>query len=392
MEATIEKIIYTGKSLARINGKVILTDEGLPGEIVRVEPVKEKKNYTEAKTIGIIKKSAERIIPRCSHYKSCSPYQYINYAYQIKIKTAQLKETLEHELKADFGDIIVKPSPNIWGYRNKARLKVLWKNGSPYPAYRRPETTNEFAEIDECFLMPPEMNRCLNQTLKLLAEKNASFVDEIEIKESFLEKNFLVMLHSGSSKEPLISGKDFISEKAAGKTFRFGAHSFFQVNIEMLEELIKDIRLSLPLTGQETMADMYCGVGTFGIALSGNAGKIIGVESEKENISFLKQNILANDIKNFEIREGYCENLIGSILKQKPDVIILDPPRKGINEVTREAIMKHGAPYVAYVSCNPATLARDLKALLQRYHIKSATFYDFFPHTTHIETCVILEK
>jgi len=392
MEATIEKIIYTGKSLAHIDGKVILTDEGLPGEIVTIEPVREKKNYTEARTTGIIKKAAERTAPRCSHYKSCSPYQYIDYAYQLKIKEAQLRETLTHELKSDFCSILVKPSPHIWGYRNKVRLKILWKDGKPRLAYHIPQTTNEFAEIDECFLASPEMNSLLNETLKVLTEKKQLSVDEIEIKESFSEKKFLTILHSSSKKEPLISGDTFIEEKVAGKLFQFGPRSFFQINVEMTEELIKDIKDFLALTGKETIADLYCGVGTFGIALSENAGKVIGVESEKENITFLKKNISLNSIGNFEIKEGYCEKLIGSILKQKPDVIILDPPRKGLDEITRENIMKHGARFIVYVSCSPSTLARDLKTLLKKYRIRRTTFYDFFPHTTHIEACVILEK
>ncbi|MDD5680904.1 MAG: class I SAM-dependent RNA methyltransferase [Candidatus Omnitrophica bacterium] len=391
MQVTIEKIVYTGKSLAHINGKVVLTDEGLPGEIVEVEPVQEKKNYIEAKTTGIIKISDKRVTPRCSHYKSCSPYQYIDYAYQLEIKEAQLREILVHDLKTDFKDIIVRPSSGIWGYRNKIRLKVLWKSGVPHLAYHVPQTTNEFTEIDECFLASPEMNHLFAATLKTLVEKKALFVDEIEIKESFSEKSFLTILHSASHKKPLIIGKDFIEEKVSGKLFQFGAQSFFQVNVSMLEELVKDIKASVPLTGKETIADLYCGVGTLGILLSENAGKVIGVESERENISFLKKNLLINNVGNFDVREGYCEKLIQDILKQKVDLILVDPPRKGLDEAVCKNIIKHNVRFIAYVSCNPSTLTRDLKILLKKYRLSRIWLYDFFPHTTHIEVCVLLE-
>lgn len=423
MEAVIEKIIYTGKSLARVNGKVIFTDEGLPGETVTIELLRDRKSYAEAKTLEVLRKSDKRIPPRCAHYKSCSPYQYIDYAYQLAIKEAQLKEALARELRADFGDIAVKPSPRIWGYRNKIRLKVLWKNGSPRLAYRLPDTTDEFAEVDGCFLAPPEMNRLFSSALECMAEKKTDFVDELEIKESFAEKNFLLIFYAASPdlsklsgvvsklitdfnvsgavcllrdkkllKETVIFGKNFIEEKIAGKVFRFGAQSFFQVNVEMAEELIKDIKGCLSLTGRETIADLYCGVGTLGIALAENAGKVIGVESQKECIDFLKHNLTANAAGNFEVREGPCEKLAGSILRQKIDAVILDPPRKGIDEATRKNMVKRGPRLAAYVSCNPSTLARDLKILLEKYRLKSVTLYDFFPHTTHIESCAILEK
>ncbi len=391
MDITIEKIIYTGKSLARVNGKVILTDEGLPGEIVRIKPIKDKKTYIEAKTLEIIKKSAERTTPQCSHYKTCSPYQYIDYACQLKIKEAQLKETLARELKTDFGDITVKPSPSIWGYRNKIRLKVLWKDKRPALAYHFPRTTDEFVRINECFLVSSEMNHFFADTLRFLAENKSHSVNEIEIKESFSKKDFLLILHSAPSKKPLVIGKDFIEEKVAGRTFQFGAQSFFQINVGALEHLIKDIKDSVALTGRETIADFYCGVGTFGITLAENAGRVIGVESEKANISFLKTNISINNIENFEIHEGYCERLISGIVKEKINLIIIDPPRKGVDDITLRRVMESGARSIVYVSCNPSTLARDIKTLLEKYRLKSVTLYDFFPHTTHIESCVVLE-
>ncbi|MFA5271198.1 MAG: hypothetical protein WC412_02520, partial [Candidatus Omnitrophota bacterium] len=160
MQLKIEKIVYPGKSMAFYNGKIVFTDEGLPGELVEIKPLKEKKNYIEAETVKIITPSGKRITPRCSHYKICSAYQYIDYNEQISIKEEQIKEMFKRGLAKELNNFKLTPSPEIWEYRNKLRLHVLWDK-TAYLAYHYPQTHNKFIRIDVCSLASREINLLL---------------------------------------------------------------------------------------------------------------------------------------------------------------------------------------------------------------------------------------
>lgn len=423
MQIKIKKIVYPGKSLSQIEGKIIFTDEGLPGESVEVEPVKEKNNFIEAKTVNIISPSAHRIKPRCSHYKICAPYQYMDYDTQIKIKQAQLKEDFfAHQLKTDLPGLIFRPAPNIWNYRNKISFNIIWENNIPYLAYNLPDSATQFEKIEECFLVPGRINLLLKHMLGLIKDANMEFINKVVIKESSDKKNILLTLYGNQRKElkdfsdscekltthfPIsgiiyicknqntsltLSGNYFIKEFIGKTQFLIGAESFFQTNIEMLKILLEDMTKSILLDKNKIIADLYCGVGTFGILLAKKVSKVIGVESSKENISFLKKNIELNNITNFHIRKGDCRKLIDSVLKTSPDVLIFNPPRKGLDKTICDHILMKPPRAIAYISCNPATLTRDLKILLSVYKLKKIFAYDFFPQTPHMETLVILEK
>ena len=155
MEIIVEKIVYPGKSIATIQGKTILTDEGIHGETVEVKPLEEKKNYTVAKTIKIINPSKFRITPRCSHYQACSPYQYIDYKTQLAIKESQLKEIFQDI------PISIMPSPQILGYRNKIKLSVIWKDKKASLAYHIPESRDKYIQISSCCLAGENINKFL---------------------------------------------------------------------------------------------------------------------------------------------------------------------------------------------------------------------------------------
>ena len=385
MKITIEKIIYPGKSMGINKDKTILTDEGIPGEIIEVKPVREKKNYIEAKTVKIITPSSARITPRCSHYQACGPYQYIDYKTQLAIKESQLKEM--------FPDISISviPSTEIWGYRNKIKLSIIWKDKKASLAYHIPESRDKFIQIDSCNLVSKNINNLLASFLKTINKENLSSIKEIEVRESYATKKLILTIYPPVKIEKNQSSP-YIEEAISGKTFRIGPESFFQINVPMLELVIEKMKKSIILDKKEILADLYCGIGTFGIALSQFAEKVIGIESEPANISFLKSNLKLNNIENFRLYEGSCEKLFPAMLNSDIATLIVDPPRKGLENMLCQNILLSSIKKILYLSCNPSTLSRDLKILSRSYVLKILYLFDFFPQTPHIETLAILEK
>jgi len=420
----IEKIVFPGKSMALVEGKVVFCDEGLPGEEVEAEPIKEKKTYLEARTKKILKESPHRIPVRCPHYQVCSPYQYISYPFQLEIKKSQIKEIFLRSLRVELPDLLTRTSAKIWGCRNKVRLKLIKQNSATHLAYHQPGEQEKFVRIKECFLVSDEMNSLLAAFCEIATEKNLGGIEEVEVKESSSSKEMLLILYLNSkraleglreniaplrsrfplrgiiclvnkrkgTKEIILDGENYIEERIGENTFRIGPQSFFQVNTELLKEVLTDLRNIIPLSGKQRVADLYCGVGTFGIALASDAAEVVGVESSLENIEFLKKNLDLNRISNFTICEGLSEEWISRILKKNVEALILDPPRKGISRSIVESLIKKPVPLIVYLSCNPSTLVRDLKLLNSKYRLKDIRLYDFFPHTPHIETCSVLEE
>ncbi|MDO8602257.1 MAG: RsmD family RNA methyltransferase [Candidatus Omnitrophota bacterium] len=385
MEITIQKIIYPGKSLGAHGAKTILTDKGIPGEIVEIAPVAEKKNYIEAKTVKIVSPSPHRIAPECSHYRACGAYQDIDYKTQLVIKESQLKEIFPGI------PIEVIPSPEIWGYRNKIKLSIIRENKKAYLAYHIPESRNEFIKIDSCRLVSENINRFLALFIDTVNKENLTSVKEIEARESCATKK-LIFTTRPFVKIENIQNSSYVEEAASGKIFRIGPESFFQINVPMLEAALKEMQRYISLQENRVIADLYCGIGTFGIAFSQLAEEIIGIESDPGNISFLKGNLKLNKVENFKLYEGQCEKLFPALMNKGVDILILDPPRKGLDNTLCRNILLSSIKKILYLSCNPSTLSRDLKILNHSYAVKILYLLDFFPQTPHIEALAILEK
>ena len=424
MQILIKKIVYPGRSLADTDGKVVFTDEGLPGEVVEVEPVREKTSYIEARTVGIVEPSARRVEPRCGHFRACSPWQNMEYALQLEVKGGQVREIFSRELKIELDRLEVVPSPKIWGYRNRARFHVLRQDNGPFAAYHEPGSEAAFIRTERCELVPDEMNGLLGAVIGGIGKGDLRGVTDVEIRRSAADGRMLVSLgvESGAdlgavrevfgglkddfplagivgllndrrktSEVPLL-GKGFVEENVAGTRFRIGARSFFQVNIEQLAAVAGEIRRIAAAAGELRIADLYCGIGTFGVLLAPGAKEVFGVESEEANIRFLKRNLTQNGVGNYAVCEGTSEEWIGEILDRNIDLVILDPPRKGVAPILAQALAEDPVRTLIYLSCNPATLARDLKILLGAYELAEVKVFDFFPHTPHIETLTILNR
>ena len=424
MRLTIEKLVYPGRSLASIDGKVVFTDDGLPGEIVEAEPVGERKNLVEARTIRIVRPSPERVVPRCAHYRTCSPYQSMAYGAQIEAKRSQLAEILAELPRQPEDGIDFVPSPEIWNYRNKARFTLNREGPTVRFAYNLPGSRDSYVPVEECHLVSRPVTELLAAVLEIIRGGGFRTLSEAEARVHGAGNGLLLNLFWSAApapreidalvtglagrfplagivslrkagkgwKETLEWGVGFLEEEIGGTRYRIGARSFFQVNVPMLGLVLKDISFRGRFRGAERLVDLYCGVGTFGLALAGSVKEVLGIESEGTNIDFLRQNIALNKAPNFKIFEGSAEEWAPTVLSGLVDAVIFDPPRKGLEPKIVEILLASPAGRVFYLSCNPTTLARDLKALSSAYALKTVRGYDFFPHTPHIEALAVLER
>lgn len=425
MQVRVEKIVYPGRSLARQEGKIIFTDEGLPGELVEIEPVKEKKNYLEARTVGILEPAAERQAALCDHYRACSPYQVMTYESELEVKKQQLAEIFFHLNLNNRPGIDIKPSPLITGYRNKIRLSFNWSASPPYLAYHEPGSMEKFLPVEKCALVSDQVNNIISAVNTLLKGQPIPGLTHLEIRQSFWTQEILIVLEAGEEESlekaaelwvpPLsldnklagltgianlvrrkqyhkLYGRDYLEEKIGQTVFRYGAGSFFQVNPPMLEKVAEKIKEYLSPIAPVKLVDLYAGLGTFGLLLGELASEIMAVEAEPSNIFYLKKNLKLNRRQNILVCEGRSEDWLEEINEFRPSAMVIDPPRRGLAQEIADFLKSFPVPIIFYLSCNPTTLARDLKHFLPEYEISEITAFDFFPRTPHIETLTVLKS
>jgi 23S rRNA (uracil1939-C5)-methyltransferase len=418
----VEKIVYPGRRLALDQGKVVFTDRGLPGETVDVEIFKDRKTFAEGRTLRIVEKSAARVEPRCGHFLACSPYQDMNYDAQLDVKKGQVEEIVGRELKLKLGSLTVTPSPEIWGYRNRIRLRILWEDGKARAYYHEPGEETAFLPVDRCYLVSDRTNDLLAELLGFINQEEWESATGLEIRESRTRQRLLAVFHLESAsrieemagklaglhhrfplsgivglvkdenrvQEETLGGVARLEESVKGIIYRIGARSFFQVNVGTLEKVLDDMKEAVRDFSGAGIVDLYSGLGTFGLFLAGDAREVFGVEPEPANISFLKKNMTLNKAGNFTVCEGTSEEWLPSLLEREIGIVILDPPRRGVDPGILRELAARPVPLVLYLSCNPTTLARDLKMLLTVYEIRDLKIYDFFPHSPHIETLAVL--
>ncbi len=417
----IKKVVYPGRSLGILGDKTCFTDEGLPGEDVEVEVFKEKPGYVEARTVEIKKPSSQRLPPRCGHYRVCSAYQIMDPGLQLQIKRQQLLELMAAEVE-HAEEIGFVPSPLPWNYRHRARFQVIISAGRARAAYHVPGSREKTVMIDRCHLVTESMNRLLDDTLAILSS-TPSTPKEVEIRSSADGKEHLLVLHYRETLEPqavdplitgLIShhplagivgisrrgrveqesclwGRGYIEDSIGSCRFQVGARSFFQINPSILPSVIERMETELRRIKARNLADIYCGLGTFGLSLALHCESVFGIESDPANIPFLKKNAELNGVRNLTVCEGPAGEWLPWVLERGIEAAVLDPPRRGLDPALIEGLTANPVPLILYLSCNPATLARDLRLLRRRYRPESVTGYDFFPQTPHIEALAVLQ-
>jgi 23S rRNA (uracil1939-C5)-methyltransferase len=413
----IEKPIYGGAFLARVEGKAVFVPLALPGEQARVRVTEEKRGYATAEVEEIFVAAAERVAPACRHFGACGgcQYQHAEYKAQLVYKQAILRETLERGgVRAPEEIAVLAGEP--WAYRNRIRLAFDADGRAGYRGRR----SHAVVGIDECPIAAPSLVQAAFGAAELFRRfavpsrpaEISLFCDAAE--DSMLASVFtdgaarvpltdyfdallpqipwlrgveLVEVHRGQSRTVARTGAESIAYRVAGIDYRVDHGAFFQVNRWLMDELLECVTHGL---GGGLAWDLFAGVGLFARKLAGSFGHVVAVESAAA-MEALKENLKGTNAT--AVKAATLDYVRSAVKGERPDLIVVDPPRAGLGAETTELLGRIGAPAVVYVSCDPATLARDLRALVGAgYAIERVTLADLFPQTFHLETVVRLRR
>lgn len=441
LTVSIEKLSNLGTGIARVDGCVVFVDNACPEDELKIKITKITKNYANAKILDILKPSPHRVEPFCALQKVCGAcqLQFIDYDYQLELK----RQIVEDAMRSIGGlDIQVPnpiPSPQIKEYRHKIQYPVSQTKVSKrlLAGYYKPQT-HEIVNIKHCPIQPQicdeiiEFIRVKSFDYSISGfneKKHAGDLRHVVLRVSAATDKVLVTLVVNSKKvfprlkdfcneifaefksvsgvcvnfntkqtnvilgaeTECVCGKDFVKERILDKTFRIGANTFFQVNPKSAENIFSYVKDYIKNNFENpTVLDAYAGVATFGISVCDVAEKVVSVEENKDSVTKAREVLELNDIHNVELHNMdtalYCKKT-----KRKFDVIILDPPRKGCTQQSLDEALRLSKGTIVYVSCNPATLARDLKYLREKgCRVESIQPFDMFCHTYHVENVAII--
>jgi 23S rRNA (uracil1939-C5)-methyltransferase len=412
-------MIYGGDGLSRLpNGKAVFLPFVLPGEEIRAEVVEEKSGFARARLTEVLKPSETRVVPECVYFSSCGGchYQHADYATQLEIKRQVLRDTFRRTAKLDWQNEIVTHSADPWHYRNRTRIKV--RGGSDFCAGYYRMFSHELLAVEQCPISSPAINRALERFWRMGRDRFVpAGVHEIEFfanhddsrlllevygdLDGAIARQFLQALQShlsevagavffpatqGNTRAGGTLGDPFLVYAAGDKSFRVTAGAFFQTNRHLANNLLKTVVTDLR---GKTALDLYAGGGLFANHLAERFAQVIAVESSPASLADLE----FNGAKNVTAVGTTAEQFLLTAAKLNAEVVIVDPPRAGLGDKTAGLLASLLVPRIAYLSCDPATLARDLRVLLQSgYRVEEVHFFDLFPQTFHIESLVRLAR
>ena len=371
-----------GEAMAHIDGLQVFVFGGIPGEEVVAEVIQERRRYISARVVEVLDPSPHRVEPPCPYFGACTgcQWQHVDYDFQLHLKRDMVVDALERVggfHQPPVADTI--PSPDQYGYRNHARFTI--GNGGSLGFVNR--ESRQFVPIDNCMLMDPGVNRILGELQGRCGETS-----QLSVRYGVNTGDFLVQPTLSTTEVALPTGQKHYTESLRDRSFRVASPSFFQVNIKQLDRLVDLVREGLQLSGSELIVDAYAGVGTFALLLMPYAGRIIAIEESPAAIEDARAN--ASGVPGVEFVQGRTEDVLGQ-LEEKPHGVILDPPRKGCHRSALEALDRLKPQRVVYVSCDPATLARDLKVLCRAaFFLEEVRPVDMFPQTHHVECVAVL--
>lgn len=403
MQVTIEAIDHFGLGIAHINEKVVFVENALPSEVVRIEIIEDKNNYSKARVIEYIKKSEKRVEAACPYFNTCGGCSLMFYSYKdtldYKLKKIQeliAKNKIFLDLNND-NDIEIIKNDSPLNYRNKISLKIVDGHIGYYK-----NNTHELVEIKECIIANSEINKVL-KNYKLLGIKDGTLTlrvnsnNEILIIIETLNDNYNIELEKLKNVVKLVGiiynnktiyGDNFFYERIGGYLFKVSYNSFFQINPYICTILFKLI--DNEIANEDIVLDLYSGVGTLGIVASHKAKKVISVEIIKNAVLNGIFNAKINKRVNMEFMLGDTGKVVNKIT-QKFDTLIVDPPRRGMDKNTINFIKEKLPKKIIYVSCDANTLMRDLKLLESDYKIVKYKILDMFSYSYHLESFVVLK-
>jgi 23S rRNA (uracil1939-C5)-methyltransferase len=368
---TIEKLVYGGEGLSRLEGKVVLTPFVLPGEVVRAETERVKNDLWRGRLIEVLQPSASRVTPECPYFQRCGgcQYQHMNYAFQLEQKSAILREVLQRVGKIEFKEEIGVISGEPWQYRNRVQLHI---EGGKVGYFA--QGSRDLCAIDHCPIASPKLNEAISK----IDAPQANTALELFTNETDLQVNVLDRIPRQALSALATLG---VTTPIEYNGFQVSRNSFFQVNRFLIDRLVE---CAIGGAKGEWALDLYAGVGLFSAKLAERFDKVTAVESSSSSLRDLAHNF-AQAAVNVNV-EDYLAGL-----EQTPGFILADPPRAGLGKVVVKELARIRAPRLTIVSCDPATLARDLQGLMaENYRIEKITLVDLFPQTFHLETVVEL--
>lgn len=453
IEVDIMNLAFGGKGIAKLDGFTIFVDQAIPGDKALVRIIKKKKNHAEARLVHLLSASSDRIVPPCPYSGHCGGcvWQSLIYDKQLEYKRRHVTEALVHLAGIKDPDVRpTLPSSKIFEYRNKMEFTCTnrrWLMTQELEdksidmgfalGLHVPGIFDKILDINVCLLQPPQGNLILSHVKQYMktsglapysprthegfwrflmlrysldrdhwlvnivtAVENLSAVEPLArvLTEQF--PNVVSIVNNITSKKSGISageyelhlaGEQNLKERLGKYEFEISANSFFQTNTEGAVNLYDTVKEFADLSGLEKVLDLYSGTGTIPIWLSDSAEIITGIEIAESAVADANKNCEQNGVSNCRFLSGDIRSVIAAI-NEKPDVLIIDPPRTGMHPDVVKQILAISADKIVYVSCNPATLARDAGLMKERYRIRKVQPVDMFPHTYHIESVAKFER
>ncbi len=403
IEISLTTPIYGGESMGRLeDGRAVFVPFALPGETVRARLVEEKRGFARAAVLEVIKASPQRITPRCKHFGVCGGchYQNLPYAEQLKLKESILRDQLTRIGKIENPPVKgMVAAPEQWNYRNHIQFHLNAQGRLGFIASADPRTV---IPIDECHLPETDINNLWPQLefevniplervslragneLMLALESDSSEIPEMEIEAG------ISVVHLSEKDTVVLAGDNYILIDVLGRPFHVSAGSFFQVNTAMAAKMAQYLLDTLRVLPSTTLLDVYCGAGLFSAFFAPKVKRVVGIEISPSACEDFAINL--DEFDNVELYEAAAEDVLPN-LDVHPDMVIVDPPRAGLDKKVLDALVTLGPKKLAYVSCDPATLARDATRLITAgYRLTEITAFDLFPQTYHIESIGIFER
>lgn len=416
MRCLIGGITHSGEGVARIEGKVAFVPYAIPGETVDIEITDDKRKFRRARLTGIIDASSERTEPWCPHYYECGgcAYQHMTYSKQLELKQRVVSEALQRIGKLDLEVNPVLGMEKPWRYRNKVTWHTAQSGGRFRMGFYRSDT-HQLIDIKTCKLISEEMENLSLHIKANLEELHLPESSEIIIRQSSLNHKLMLILAGKGIKQvntkslidypglssiyttdgehhTLLYGEPYLQEAIDGIKYDISPLSFFQVNPVQTQKLFALVQKYAGVNSSHRVLDAYCGIGSISLMLARNAQEVVGVEGFAPAVEDAINNARKNQINNCSFLAGPCEKIIPR-LYDSFDLVVLDPPRSGCTPDLINALAGITPGKFVYVSCNPATLARDLSLFHKHgYTLRQIQPVDMFPQTYHVECVVMLYR
>lgn len=442
MTLTIKSLGINGEGIGYYKRKIVFVEKALPGEVVHAEVTDVKETYAVARLVRVVERSPARVEPPCPVYEECGgcSLQHMDYQAQLASKRELVIESLRKYARLENPPVAETIGmENPWGYRNKAQFQVGRQNGRLVAGLYQ-TGSHRLVDLESCRVQHEATNEIVRTARQVMEELGIPAYDERKrtgvirtivaraafatgetqltlvtateeiprVKELILELRtrlpglVSIVQNVNRKKTSLVFGdttrqlwgRPSIAEQLGELSFDLSARAFFQLNPEQTRKLYEEVKKAAGLTGSELVLDLYCGTGTIALWLAPYAREVRGIELIPEAVEDARRNAEKNGAANATFHVGRAEVLMPKWAKQgvKPDVVVVDPPRTGLDDALIHSLLDVQPQRIVYVSCNPSTLGKDVAKLLARYELVSAQPVDMFPHTSHVECCSLLVR